>query len=392
MKSLAKREFRRILIIKPSSMGDVLHAVPVLWGLRRRYPEAWISWLIGDAFAPLIADHPALDEIIRFDRQRFGRVGRSIGVTRDFIRFAAELRRKRFDLIVDLQGLFRSGFLSLASGSSVRVGLSGARELAGLFYTHRVSVPRGDVHAVDRVYCAARALGCDADGIDLTIPVGDEARRSLRSRLEALGLGAEEPFLAVAPGARWDTKRWLAGSFARAIDLVHERTGARAVVLGSGSEKDLCAVVASGALSRPVNLAGQTTHEELIAAVDGSEVLLCNDSGTKDVAVALGRPVVTVFGPTHAARTGPYGRERDVVRADLACSPCYLRKLSQCPYDLECMRKVSAETVVERIMDHWGRSSRYDGTVSGESNEVTGTVVSGGGSTSQAPIRGARSA
>lgn len=354
MKPLWQREFRRILLIKPSSMGDVLHAIPVLWGLRGRYPEAKISWLVAEGLAPLIANHPALDEVILFDRRRYGKVGRSVAVTGEFLRFAAALRQRRFDLVVDLQGLFRSGFLSFVCGSSVRIGPSGARELAGLFYTTRVRLQRGDVHAVERNYGVSRVLGFADEPINLRIPVSESSRGTARVKLSVAGLGSGEPFLAVSPGARWETKRWFPESFARTIDQIHERLGVRSVLLGSVGECELCGEVGRLCKSEAMNLAGETSPSELAAVVAEAGVVLCNDSGTKDVAVAVGRPVVTVFGPTSPERTGAYGRGDDVVRVDLECSPCYLRKLSRCRYDHECMRLVHPEQVAERIAELWG--------------------------------------
>src|SRR5262249_42937947 len=126
MKRLAGRDFRRILIIKPSSPGDIVHALPVLHALRHRYPNAHIAWLVASPFVDLVAADPALDEVIPFDRRRFGRLGRDLAVSLDFLRFTRELFARRFDLVIDLQGLFRSGFLSLACGARTRVGFSDA--------------------------------------------------------------------------------------------------------------------------------------------------------------------------------------------------------------------------------------------------------------------------
>ena len=159
MNDLRQREFKRILIIKPSSFGDVIHALPVLNGLRRRYPQARISWLVSTACAGLLEGHPQLDEAIPFDRKRYGKIGRSATITLEFARFVGELRKRRFDLVIDLQGLFRSGFLSRACGAKVRIGLSDAREFGWIFHSQRVRVPAGDMHAVDRYWLVAGLAG-----------------------------------------------------------------------------------------------------------------------------------------------------------------------------------------------------------------------------------------
>ena len=121
-----RQAYKRILIIKPSSLGDVVHALPVLAALREAYPRAHIAWLVGVTFAPLLEGHPLLDEVIPFDRRRFGRMLQSPRILVEFMRFLADLRRRRFDLVVDLQGLIRSGFMAWASGAPYRIGFAAA--------------------------------------------------------------------------------------------------------------------------------------------------------------------------------------------------------------------------------------------------------------------------
>src|SRR5262245_56516541 len=159
MTDLAMRDFKRILIIKPSSPGDIIHALPVLHGLRGRFPAAHLAWLVATPFADLIAAEPALNEVIPFDRKRYGRVCRSVSVSADFLGFVRDRRAREFELAIDLQGLFRSGFFAFASGAGVRIGVAGAREMAWMFYTHRIPPTLGERHAADRNYGLAGLLG-----------------------------------------------------------------------------------------------------------------------------------------------------------------------------------------------------------------------------------------
>ena len=117
---VAQRSFERILLIKPSSLGDVVHALPVLHGLRERYPRARIDWFIASDFAPLLEGHHELNELVVFDRRRFGRLARSPRIAGEFWQFVASLRDRRYDLVIDLQGLFRTGFSAWASGANRR--------------------------------------------------------------------------------------------------------------------------------------------------------------------------------------------------------------------------------------------------------------------------------
>jgi lipopolysaccharide heptosyltransferase I len=369
---LAARQFERILIIKPSSLGDVIHALPVLRGLRRRFPAASIDWLIGSAFAPLLADHPDLTEIVLFDRRRLGRMGVSPRIASEFVAFLRDLRARRYDLVIDLQGLFRSGFITRATGSPVRIGFRNAREGARLFYTHRIDTPTGDIHAVDKNYLVAGILGF-ADvpiSFDLPISVAAEAEadallgvtsppprggprggEDVRSRASSFpsAIAGAQSTIVFAPGARWETKRWLPERFAQLIDELASDGAAetyRCVLVGGREDQELCADISRRCLRAPLNLCGRTSLPGLVAIIARADLVICHDSGASHIAAALNRPLVCITGPTNPRRTGPYGRQHDVLRLDLECSPCYFRRLSQCPHHHRCMQDLDVAKVV----------------------------------------------
>ncbi|GMU20551.1 MAG: hypothetical protein AMXMBFR13_06480 [Phycisphaerae bacterium] len=348
---LGHRRFRRILIIKPSSFGDVIHALPVLVGLRRRYPEARISWLVAHSCAGLLEGHAALDEIIRFDRKRYGRVGRSVSVTWEFARFLRDLARRRFDLIIDLQGLFRSGFMALASGAGTRIGFASAREFGWMFYTHRISVPRGDAHAVDLNRRVGGLLGFEDVPVAFHLAVRDDARADVQRLLGDAGLAAGESYILMAPGTRWETKIWPAEYFAEVARHVDTELGLRVVLCGMDSEVAIANRVAELAGGRPVSLAGRTSLPQLIALVDGARMVVMHDSGPMHLATALNKSMVAIYGPTSPLRTGPYGRCDAVARLDLPCSPCYLKNVAECPHEHRCMRALTPGMIVSRIRD-----------------------------------------
>lgn len=340
MSSLRQRQFDRILIIKPSSFGDVIHALPVLNGLRHRYPAATISWLVAGSCAGLLEGHPALDEIIRFDRKRYGLLGRSLSASLEFIRFVQQLRSRRFDLVVDLQGLFRSGFLAMAAGSRHRIGFANARELAWIFYNHRVAVPDPEMHAVERNYLFGHALGFADLPIRFDLPVWAAARASVQRLLGDCGIQAAGGYVVVGPGTRWETKQWPADYFAAAISQISAESGLPVVLTGMAEERPIAARVVAAAAGRIANLAGRTSLQEMIALIDGARAVLMHDSGPMHLATALNKPLVAIYGPTNPARTGPFGRGETVARLDLPCSPCYLKRVAECPHNHRCMREL----------------------------------------------------
>jgi len=347
--------FTRTLIIKPSSMGDVVQALPVLTALKEAHPSAHVSWLVGKPFAGILDGHPRLDEVIVFDRRRFARFTFSVTVAGEFLAFMKGLRQRRFTAVIDLQGLFRSGLLALATGAPARVGFRDARELAPLFYTEDVFVPRRTVHAVDRYLTAARRLGLAEAKARDHLPVSAAARAAIRGRLAEAGLEPGEPFVAVGPHARWATKQWPAERFAAVLDRLHRREGVRAVLVGSGDAAEAARTIARGLTQPPIDLVNRTTLKELAAVLAEARVMLTNDSGPMHVAAAVGTPVVAIFGPTSPARTGPYGPGHRILAGRAACSPCYRR---QCLYDrgnaaMLCLTNITPEAVYDQLSAAW---------------------------------------
>lgn len=351
---LAERSFERILLIKPSSLGDIVHALPVLRGLRVRYPSARIDWLIASPFAALIQGHPDLNHVIIFDRKRFGGILTDRGAASDLWRFLRELRVTRYDLVVDLQGLLRTGLLSAVTGASVRVGFREAREGAWWFYTHRIAASPVNTHAVDRNLRYAQALGFDAATASFDLALNDTDRAGARRLLDANGVFPHKPWLAIVPGARWETKTWSKEHFVQLINELHALGACRCVLIGGPDETAICQRIRERCLTAPTDLSGRSDVRTFAALISLADAVLCHDSAALHLAVALNRPLVCLTGPTNPHRTGPYQRLSDVLRLDLPCSPCYFRKLSQCPYNHKCMRDLNPAMVITAVRQALG--------------------------------------
>ncbi len=365
MTKLNEREFERILLIKPSALGDVIHAVPVLAKLRARYPHARIDWLLTPQNADLIRHHPALSNVVEFDRGRYAKIGRDWSATLGPVRLAWTILKNRYDLVVDLHGQFRSALLTLASGARTRIGFdkpqknkntitsliqgkiehgwSGAREGAWLAYTHRIALPTRDAHAVDRYLWVGDLLGFDKGPADFSLVVPQIAQDRIDKRLETAGWNAAKPLAVIVPCTIWATKHWHVEGFADTARRFLE-DGFGVVLAGTIKDMSRCREIADRCPGA-IDLSGETSVSELAALVNRATICVTNDSGSMHLAVALDRPVVGVFGPTDPARIGPYGRPESVVRADIACSPCHLRRLSDCHHGHLCMKSISGANV-----------------------------------------------
>jgi lipopolysaccharide heptosyltransferase I len=330
----------RILIIKPSALGDIVHTLPILNLLRTRWPEAHIAWLVNPPFAGLLEGHRQLDEVIRFERHHFGTGWWNPAALVDLWNFTRLLRSKKFDLVIDLQGLFRSGWLARATGSPMRVGFADAREMGWIFYTHRVPVETWEQHALGRYLNIAEALGCGREPVTFEFPP-----------MQALSQPIEGKYAVLLPGTNWETKRWPVESFAQLVTPLRERFGLRTVVAGAKDAIDLARQIrAINEGEEIIDLSGKTSLPQLVTLLAGAAVVIANDSGPMHIASALGRPLVTIFGPTNPIRTGPFERMDTVVSLNIACSPCYSRKCSH----ISCMRWLESERVLEKVAEQLG--------------------------------------
>lgn len=322
----------RILLIKPSAIGDVVHALPVLNLLRTRWPAAKISWLVTPTCAGLLEGHPQLDEVILFERKQFGHAWRSPAAAKALWQFSRDLRDRHFDLVIDLQGLLRSGWLAWETRAATRIGFGNARELGWIFYTHRVPIETTEQHAVDRYLAVAAALGCKSELVEFHFATTDEDRAAVDAMLPA-----GRRFAVLLPGTNWATKRWPVEHFAACVEPLKSRFGLETVIAGGPGDSSLAAKIAG------LNLCGKTTLRQLVALLERAELVIANDSGPMHIAAALGKPLVTPFGPTNPVRTGPYRRMDTVLRVDIPCSPCYSRRCSH----QSCLQWLQPESVLQ---------------------------------------------
>jgi len=370
-RALRSREFSRILLIKPSALGDVVHTLPVLAKLRARYPQARIDWLITPENAEVVRHHPALSNVVLFARRDFSKQGRRWRAVLSFFHLLKQIRNTRYNLVIDLHGQVRSAFFSLISGAPVRIGFDrpikrsltissehdlrnipnhgwrGAREGSWLAYTHRIGIPTLDVHAVDRYLWVGNLLGFDDNAPDLSIHLSAQTIKNVDRLLKENGVTASQRLIVLVPGTIWETKHWTIEGFA-GVGRQFLQEGFAVALAGTGRDQQRCRQIAD-AVPGIADLCGKTTPADLAGLIRRAEVAVTNDSGSMHVAASLGKPMVSVFGPTNPVHIGPYQRPESVVRVDLPCSPCNYRRLSQCPFQHACMKQVTSDMVAERV-------------------------------------------
>jgi len=348
-RKLLKRDPEKILIVKPSSLGDIVHSLVVLAALHKRFPLARIDWVVAKGFEGLLEGHPLLTRLWIIRKDQWKVLSHLRRTARELKELFLALRTERYDLVIDLQGLLRSGIITQATKSPVRLGLAEAREGSRLFYTNTVAGGR-DIHAVDRYLKLAAAVGCDISSVSFPFPPAKDSAE-IGLLIEKLG-----DYAILVPGARKPVNRWPAerfGALAAALPI-------KTLVLGSRADAALADSVVAASGGKALSLAGQTSIPELIQLIRGGRFMVCNDTGPMHIAAACAIPVVALFGPANPVRTGPYGSVHAVIKADVPCAPCYKKECSKPP----CMETISVSQVVDAI--------QMRGLINGQPRQISG--------------------
>ena len=314
---------QRILIVKPSSMGDILHVFPALAFLREKLPGAVFDFVVHPAFAGILDYSPApIRRKILFQRQRLGKVS---SFPLAFLRLCRALRSRRYELVIDFQGLLRSGFCAAITRHTKVAGFAEPRErLTRIFYNIKVPVP-AELHAVERnLRLAAAAIGLPAPATP-PVPAAPPAPAGWVPP-------TSRPYLVVLPGARWHSKCFPPILFARIAAAVSEaHPEVEFLLLGAAGDRPKAETIRAHLPKHaPVtDLIGKTSERDLVEILRGAAAVICNDTGPMHIAAMLGRPIFAFFGATDPKRTGPWSPAARVYRQqELKCLGCLQRR---CP-------------------------------------------------------------
>ena len=333
---------KNILVVKLSAIGDVIHALPVSYAIKERFPEAHLTWVVEKPAYPILEDNPYIDDIILFEKAKFRSIG---GFLREIGPFRRRLRTRRYDASLDLQGLFKSAAIVWNAGARQRVGTANMREGA-----HLVSRPVRGAHAeghiVERYLDVARALGCRVGEVRFPVSVSDRDRMAADTLLAREGVQEGRPFVAFAVGANWPNKRWPVEHFAALADRLYHAHYVPVLVGGGRLDETLAEDILRASEIPPVNLVGRTNLKQLAHVFTRAALVLGGDTGPVHLAAGLRVPTVMLMGPTDANRNGPYGQLQNAIEVDRPCRGCWKRA---CPKGLDCLAAISVDAVAAKI-------------------------------------------
>jgi len=326
---------KKILIIKPSAWGDIIHTLPFLDVVHKQFPNAEIHWVVAKGLHTFLENHPLIHKLWIMDKDGWRDIKRSLQITAEINVFRKGLKNEQFDISIDLSGLLRSGLITWAAGAKYKLGFSDSDEGSPFFYTDKI-VGGEKIHAIDRYLKLARLLGCDISTINYPMPILPD--------ISHLTDAIPERFCIMAPSAGKEANRWPAERFGK----LAAQLSIPALIIASRGDKKIADKVVRASNGKAINMAGKTTLKELVSLISKCSYFICNDTGPMHIAAALNKPVFALFGPANPIRTGPYGKIHTIIQEKLKCSPCYARKPCK-KHNWHCMKDITVEKVASII-------------------------------------------
>ncbi|MBI4471020.1 MAG: glycosyltransferase family 9 protein [Acidobacteria bacterium] len=331
----------RFLVVKFSSLGDIVHCLPSVAQLRSAFPDAEIDWLI-ERKNKRVVEISGLDvRLIPIDTYQW-RNSPGIGSAKEIAEFVWALRTDGYDCAIDFQGLLKSAFFAYLSGAPIRIGWERdfLKESVSRFFYTEVVTPRR-IHIIDQQMELLKPLGIDPIWeTEVPLRAPESARRSVDQKLKGL-----KDYVVINPGGNWPTKCWDPARYGALAERLMKDGLPVAVTWGPGEEEmvqKLTRAAGDGLRQIP------TTLEELVALCEKARLFVGGDTGPMHFAAAVGTPIVSIFGPTSSDRNGPFRREDIVVERRLPCRPCYER--DKCPLEhLQCMVDITVDHVYEAV-------------------------------------------
>lgn len=341
----------KILIVQPSRMGDIIFALPAVTAIKKKYPNAHISWIADERCADIIRDNPLIDNLIVFDRTH---------ITISYLRqMYKKLSAEEFDLSIDFHGLFKSAFIVKMAKAKYKLASSstnGMREFSWLF-SKEIKPENINTHCIERHLAVAKYLGCsfDINNLDYSLQVDEKYILEVKEILNKENINLDKKIILIHPGGGWISRRWQKEKFAQTIDLINKNYDANVILIGGkeggASEKGLDEEIISLSKTKKIlNLTGKLTLKQLMAIFKLANLFLANEAGPMHIATALKVPAIAILGPTNAKRTGPFGKTTTIFQKKVPCQPCRNRTCTK----IDCMKLICVEEVFEEVKNILG--------------------------------------
>lgn len=350
---MERSDYKRILVIKMSSLGDIIHALPTLYAIRQNWPNAHITWAVHEQFSSILPSLPWIDEVIYVHKKKL----KSISYLKELRRI---LQAHKFDISIDLQCIAKSAIVAFLSGAKEKYGYWELREGSWLINRPLEGSHKYD-HVIERYLDTVRALGGVVENVEFPLPHDEASEKHIESILKMEGMTLEDEYIVIAPGARWIVKEWPLAHWAKLIDLLCKEH--KKVIL-IGSEEDASKgkeieelmshyerVQEDHRGKMCINLIGKTSLQELIELLRHARLFISADTGPLHMANALKVDLVALFGVTSPQRTGPYGGDHVHIIESPTSRATVKEPLVNDP---QCMSQISVDLVYETVQQVLG--------------------------------------
>jgi heptosyltransferase-1 len=342
---------QRFLVIRLSSIGDIVHALPAVAALGETHPDAEIHWAVESRYAALLEGNPFVHRVVKLDTLAWRRKLTSPAVIKEIVRAIRSIRKARFDAALDFQGLYKSALIARLSRAGMRLGFAQnwLREpAAGVFYTERIA-PAGRPHVIEMNLTLVERLGVrrlDRVGWQFPLPQNPADDEYVERQIAAFG-GRE--FMVVNPGGGWMSKCWAPESYAALIRRLEAEFPGEILLTGSQNEQEMIQGIIRQSGS-PRARGVSTTIVQFIALVRRARLFLGGDTGPLHLAAAVKTPSVAIYGPTDPTRNGPFS-ENDIVLWNR--EPTTYTRRAECPAYLP---GITVDSVLEAIRKRLARA------------------------------------
>lgn len=324
---------KKILIIKPSALGDLVHSLPFLAAVKKKFPNAKIDWVVAHGLHKFLEGHPMIDKLWVIKKDHWKKPGHLNHTLKEINELRKGLKVSKYDVSIDLSGLLRSGIITYFSGAKIKLGFRESDEGSPFFYSHKIHGSM-NIHAIDRYLEIAKFMGCSIEKKEYPFAPYDPSPPILNK--------LPPKYAVMSPSAGKPANRWHAEKFGQLASRLKLPT----VVIASSAEADIAQEVAWHSNGKAICIAGKTGLKDLIALIARATFFVCNDTGPMHIAAALNIPVFAIFGPANPVRTGPYGTIHTVIQKRIDCVPCYAKQ--PCSH-FKCMNELSVENVFKII-------------------------------------------
>lgn len=342
---MLENKAKKILITRLSAIGDVVHALPVAYAVRQKYPEARIDWLVEEKAYPLVKLNPYIDNVILLPRREWREMLKKdvMGAVKAFFNFFKKMKKNNYDLNLDLHGLFKSALSGFLSKPGLRMGPADGRELSTLFYQAKIEIPNRTLHKVERNLHLASALGAETDEVNYGLKINPVIKSRVSRLFEEEKVEKNKKLVVINPFTTWESKNWfLDRYFELANQLI--KAGYYVIFTGAPSDREAIDSFISVEENSYSNLAGKTDLEELTEIYNRADLYIGGDTGPTHLAAAVGLTVIALMGPTAPETHGPYGEGHTVIQDNsLECIRCWDR---HCSRKMQCMKSISVEQVL----------------------------------------------